>query len=113
MYKQVILVRKDLKLSKGKMAAQVAHAALNAYKKALKSNKEWVKKWESEGEKKVVLGVSNLEELLGLYHKVELPKALITDAGHTELPPGTVTCAGFGPAPEEELDKYFGHLKLM
>ncbi|NPA86435.1 MAG: peptidyl-tRNA hydrolase [Candidatus Diapherotrites archaeon] len=113
--KQVILVRTDIKMGKGKTCAQVAHASLEAYKKALKERPEWVKTWESEGSKKVVLKVSGEQELLELYQRVskEVPAALIRDAGLTQLPPGTLTAAGFGPAPEEVLDRHFSHLKLL
>jgi PTH2 family peptidyl-tRNA hydrolase len=57
----------------------------------------------------------NLEELRELQHLAKvakLPNSLITDAGHTQLPPGTVTCLGIGPGPENAIDKITGHLKL-
>ena len=111
MYKQVIVVRKDLKMSPGKVAAQVAHASVESWKKADKKIKE---AWEKEGAKKVVLEVQSEEELLELKRKSKnLPTALIRDAGVTEVPPGTVTCLGIGPASEEEIDKLTGHLKLL
>lgn len=111
--KQVIVMRTDLKMGKGKIAAQACHASLNSYKKASKRS---VRQWESFGQKKVVLKISSKEELLKLYHIIKesgLPCALITDAGHTQIEPSTVTCLGVGPAMDSEIDKLTGHLKLL
>ncbi len=113
--KQVILVRTDIRMGKGKTCAQVAHASLEAYKKALRERPEWVREWEAEGSKKIVLKVGSEKELLELYEKAskEVPATIIRDAGLTQVPPGTITAAGFGPAPDEIMEKFFGHLKLM
>ncbi len=102
-------------MGKGKIAAQVAHASLEAYKRTLKKHPEWVEEWEREGSKKIVLKVSSEKDLLDLYEraKKEVPAALVRDAGYTQVEPGTVTCAGFGPAPDEIMDRLFGHLKLL
>ncbi len=111
--KQVILVRKDLKLSKGKLATQVAHASVDA---TLKSNKLKVLTWRLQGMKKVVLKVENLKELLKykkLAEKEKLKTALIKDAGKTELKPGTITCLAIGPDKEEKIDKITGDLKII
>ena len=111
MYKQAIIVRKDLKMSAGKIAAQVAHASVEAWKKADKKIRD---AWEREGAKKVVLQAQNEKELLELKKKSgKLPTALIRDAGLTEIPPGTTTCLAIGPAREEEVDKLTGFLKLL
>ena len=115
-YKMVIAARGDIKLSPGKMAAQVAHAAVNCAFSAKKNHKDWFDDWYDEGQKKVVVKVKNLEELRELQmdaKHAKLPNPLITDAGHTQLPPGTVTCLGIGPAPESMIDKITGHLTLM
>lgn len=112
-YKQVLLVRKDLKLSKGKMSAQVAHASTESL---LRSHKDDVTAWRDQGMKKSVLGVADQKELLDLKQKAEdagLVVALITDAGRTQLEPGTITCLGIGPDTEEKIDKITGHLKLI
>jgi PTH2 family peptidyl-tRNA hydrolase len=113
--KQVIVVRKDLKLSKGKMAVHAAHASLAAYKIALKKYPEKVSAWELEGEKKSVLKIDDEKSLLELYEKIpkEIPKSLIRDAGKTHIEPGTLTCFAAGPWDDGELDKYTGHLKLV
>lgn len=111
--KQAIVVRTDLKMGKGKIAAQACHACLESYKKA---DKRKIREWEVLGQKKVVLKVSSEEELLELYHIIkqsDLPCCLITDAGHTQIEPTTKTCLGVGPGPDEEVDKFTGHLKLL
>ncbi|MCS7098023.1 MAG: peptidyl-tRNA hydrolase Pth2 [Candidatus Methanomethyliaceae archaeon] len=115
-YKQVVIVRNDIKMGKGKIAAQVAHAALASYMEAIKRRPNWVEEWLMEGQRKIILKINSLEELLEIKKRVEkegFPNSLITDAGLTELEPGTITCLGIGPAPSEELDKIIGHLKLL
>ena len=112
-YKQVILVRTDLKLPKGKLSVQVAHASLEA---ALKSSRSVMDEWRSDGGKKVVLKVADLNELNkyeALARKENLVAALITDAGHTTIPSGTVTCMGIGPDNEEKIDRVTGKLKIL
>ena len=111
--KQVIVIRKDLKMGLGKTIAQACHASLGAVKKVEKSILE---KWEEEGAKKVVVKVSSLEELLELYEKAKkskLPCFLVKDAGLTQLEPGTVTALAIGPAEDEKIDEITGHLKLL
>ncbi len=112
MIKQVIIVRSDLKMDKGKIAAQVAHASLDAYRKADPAVRE---KWESEGSKKVVLKVGSKEEMITIYNKIKnrFPCSLIKDAGRTQVTPGSVTALGIGPCKEEEIDRVTGGLKLL
>ena len=111
--KQVFLVRSDLKMGKGKIAAQVAHAAIECYKKA---SGEEIRRWESEGSKKIVLKVSNLEELMH-YRKIcasrKIKSCLIHDAGHTQVEPGSVTVLGIGPDDDGILDEITGSLKMI
>lgn len=112
-YKQVILVRQDLKLPKGKMAAQVAHASVEA---VLKSDKSLIKTWRSEGMKKIVLKVADLKELkryLAFANNSGLITALITDAGLTTIEPGTITCVAIGPDEESKIDEITKHLKII
>ncbi len=114
-FKQAIVIRTDLKMQKGKIAAQSAHASLAALEKTLEKKPGWVSEWKSRGQQKVVLKVESEKELLELFEKVKkiLPAALIKDAGHTQVAPGSATCIGIGPAPENELDKFTGKLKLL
>jgi peptidyl-tRNA hydrolase, PTH2 family len=112
-YKQVILVRNDLKLPKGKLAAQVAHASVEAVHR---SNKNIVQDWRAEGMKKIVLKVKNLEELYKYAQDAKesnLTTAIITDAGHTVVAPGTTTCMAIGPDIEAKIDKITGQLKML
>jgi PTH2 family peptidyl-tRNA hydrolase len=115
-YKQTIVVRADLKMGKGKLAAQSSHASLSAYNKVRKNNPEIARAWESEGQKKIVLKVNSESELYEFFQKGKdagIPCELIRDAGHTQLEPGTVTCLAAGPWDEKELDSVFGKLKLL
>ena len=112
-YKQVILVRQDLKLPKGKLAVQVAHASLDA---ASKSDKKLVEQWREQGGKKIVLKVADEKELFKYMSMLEnegIKVSLIKDAGHTVVEPGTITCLGAGPDSEEKIDKVTGNLKMV
>lgn len=111
--KQVILVRQDLKLPKGKLAAQAAHASVEA---VLKSDPKDVKMWRAEGMAKIVLKVKDEKELVAYFQKAkdeDLVASLITDAGRTVVAPGTRTCAAIGPADEEMIDVITGKLTLL
>jgi PTH2 family peptidyl-tRNA hydrolase len=113
MWKQVIVVRKDLRMSQGKLASQVAHASLEAYKA---TPFEGQLEWEAWGSKKVVLRVESLRGLIEIQkraNKAGLPYALIRDAGRTEVRPGTVTAIGIGPWKEDEIDKVTGDLRML
>ena len=112
-YKQVILVRKDLKMTKGKMSAQVAHASTEAL---LRSHKDDITAWRGQGMGKIVLHVADEKELFKYKQKAEdagLVTAMITDAGRTQLEPGTITCLGIGPDDAQKIDKVTGKLKLV
>jgi PTH2 family peptidyl-tRNA hydrolase len=115
-YKQVIVFRSDLKLSKGKTAVQAGHAAVSAAEEARKHRREWFEGWVEEGQCKIavrVKGEKELSELESVAKELELPCALIVDRGLTEIPPGTVTCLGIGPAPEARVDKLTGLFPLL
>ena len=115
-YTQNIVVRADLKISKGKLCSQVAHAAVSAAEEARRLKPSWWRGWLKEGQRKVVLKVGSLEELLEVKKvagELGIPTALVQDKGLTEVPPGTVTCLGVGPAPIELVDKVTGKLKLV
>ena len=112
-FKQCILIREDLKFSPGKLAVQVAHAAVLALEKA---DKTTAAKWRSEGQKKVVLRAEGLSVLFQIREEAEragLPCAIVADAGLTEIPPGTITALGIGPAQSKQMDKITGKLRLL
>ena len=112
-YKQVILVRKDLKLSKGKLSSQVAHGSTEA---TLMSEEAKVKSWQKHGMKKVILRTDNEEELLKykkLADEMKLVNYLVRDAGKTELKPGTLTCLAIGPDDSKIIDTVSGKLKML
>lgn len=113
--KQVIIIRADLGMGKGKIAAQSAHASVLALDKTRIKEPGWASEWETQGSAKVVLKVQNKEELVKLFEdmKKQLPCALVRDAGHTQVSPGTITCFACGPAPEANLNKYTSELKLL
>jgi len=115
-YKQVIVFRSNLRLSKGKTAAQAGHAAVSAAEEARKHRKEWFEGWSREGQCKIAVRVKNEEEMSELEaeaREMGLPYALVIDRGLTEVPPGTVTCLGIGPAPIEKVDKITRSLPLL
>jgi len=115
-YKMVIVTRKDLKLSPGKLAAQVAHAAVACTLQTKKSNPKWFNKWQSEGGKKVIVTVECLDDFYPLKEKakhLEIESAIIEDAGHTEIPQGTKTVLGIGPAPTNLIDQITSNLPLL
>jgi PTH2 family peptidyl-tRNA hydrolase len=112
-YKQCLIIRNDVKMSCGKRCAQAAHASIGAYNNADKSLQ---KSWLSEGQKKVVLRANDertLYELKVIAERVGISSSLIQDAGMTEIPPGTITALGLGPAKSEDLDKITGNLSLL
>jgi PTH2 family peptidyl-tRNA hydrolase len=115
-YKQVVAVRMDLNMSRGKIAVQVAHGSVSAAEQARVNNQAMWRTWLREGQKKVAVKVSSEEELIELRRKAishKLPHALIRDAGMTELPPGTLTVIGIGPAKSDIIDEVTGELKLL
>ena len=111
--KQVIIADESLKLPRGKLSAQVAHASVAGF---LTASKKQQKQWIEEGMPKVVLAADTEQEIIEYYEKAleaGLPVQLITDAGRTVIPEGTVTCVGIGPASAEDIDRITGHLKLV
>ena len=114
--KMVIVARKDLDLSKGKLAAQVAHAAVECVLKAQRHAEDELEAWLGDGAMKAVLKVASEKDLYPLKAAAEragLCTALIKDAGHTEIPAGTITVLGIGPGREAAVDGVTGHLALL
>ncbi len=112
----VLVTRDDLKLSKGKLAAQCAHAAVDCAMKAKRKAARLYERWNNVGARKIVVRADDESHLRQLYAKAleaSLVCSLIKDAGHTEIPPGTVTVLGIGPAPRAVVDVITGDLKLL
>jgi PTH2 family peptidyl-tRNA hydrolase len=109
---QYIIVNASLGMNKGKLSSQVAHASVSVLDKI---DSETIEEWKQNGMKKIVLKVKTTEELLELFEKTkkQLPCALITDAGKTQIEPGSKTCFACGPIEEKEGQKHFGKLKLL
>ena len=115
-FKLVIVIRNDLGMSCGKAIAQAGHAVFQSAEEARRTHPNWLRTWVREGQRKVALKAGSEEELMALKRKADslgLPNAVIKDLGLTELPPGTVTCIGIGPAPSNIIDKVTGNLKLF
>jgi len=111
--KLVVVVRKDIKMSKGKLAVQVAHAAVEC---VLLSRRDRVEEWRKEGAKKIVAKVEDLSALMELKREAEklgVTNYLVTDRGLTEFKEPTITCLGLGPWDEDMLDRLTGGLKLV
>ena len=112
-YKQVILIRHDLKLPTGKACAQAAHASVEA---VLKSDSTVVKSWRKEGMAKIVLKVKDEKELITYFQKAKdsgLISSLITDAGRTVIASGTNTCVAIGPDKSAKIDLITKNLPLF
>ncbi len=114
-HKMVLVIRRDLKLSHGKMAVQTCHAAVTCALESKKKGK-YFNEWYREGQKKVVLKCDDedhMDFLKDVARKNGLVAHIITDAGLTEVPPGTRTCLGIGPGPNALVDKVTGELSLL
>lgn len=114
--KLVLVVRTDLKLSKGKTCSQVAHAAVACFKTAMESNSSLANKWLFIGQPKIVLKAESLSQLEDLQRQAQesnVISALVKDAGRTQITPGTVTVLGLGPDYDEKLDAIVKDLKLL
>ena len=115
-YKMVIVTRSDLILSPGRLAAQVAHAAVVCALDTKKNNSKWFYNWQLEGAKKAVLKVDSEKEFYPLKKKAEGLKIvayIISDAGQTEIPEGTKTVLGIGPAHNNIIDQVTGNLPIL
>jgi PTH2 family peptidyl-tRNA hydrolase len=111
--KQVIVVNEALKLPRGKLAAQAAHASIAAF---LAASEETRQVWLNRGMTKIVLKTDQEADLINLYDLAlsrNIPAQLISDAGRTVVPAGTVTCLGLGPASDAEIDELTSSLKLL
>ncbi|MCJ1230356.1 hypothetical protein MMC12_007029 [Toensbergia leucococca] len=116
--KLVLVVRTDLGMGKGKIAAQCSHATLACYKNFLSHapKSPLLRRWEQLGQAKVALQVKNEEELETLQAQavsLGLCARVIHDAGRTQIASGSATVCGIGPGPKSVIDRVTGHLKLL
>jgi len=116
--KMVFLVRTDLQMGKGKVASQVAHAALQLYKQATKRRHPYLNMWLTMGQPKVVLKVDkNCEEELNIVYSDALDQGLnackVFDAGRTQIECGSLTVVGIGPEKAKIIDEITGKFKLL
>ncbi len=115
-HKLVVVVRGELRLTAGKAAVQVAHAAVLLARRAESQDRREFEAWWAGGQRKVALEVATLADLEELERRARaegIPTAWVEDAGFTEVPPGTRTCLGLGPAPDRRLDPITGKLALL
>ena len=111
--KQVIVVNEALRLPRGKLSAQVAHASVSAL---LTASHDDLRQWLDEGMPKVVLRADDVTQLMDLERQATdagLPAVVIRDAGRTVVAPGTATCLGIGPANDAAIDALTGTLRLV
>lgn len=124
-FKQVIVIRKDLNMRKGKMIAQGAHASMAAILNIAQQtddglfipydNRYWY--WITGRFKKIVVSVSSEKELLEIYEKTKnahILSSLILDSGLTEFHGNqTYTAVAVGPDVSEKIDFFTSHLPLL
>lgn len=113
--KLVLVINNDLKMGKGKIAAQAGHASVTATLKAGEHRPATLDSWLHSGQKKVCLK-SNYDDLIELESKGKsngIQTVRITDAGKTQIPSGSLTVIAFGPDNEDKLHDLTGHLKLL
>ncbi|XP_031636167.1 probable peptidyl-tRNA hydrolase 2 [Contarinia nasturtii] len=111
-----LVVRNDLKMSPGKIAAQCAHAAVMCYEKAAKAKPEHLNAWIHLGQPKIILRVSTqgeIEYLAKIANEKQIVNGLVRDAGRTEVLAGTVTVVGIGPDTKAKVDEVTKKLKLL
>ncbi|EPE07765.1 peptidyl-trna hydrolase 2 [Ophiostoma piceae UAMH 11346] len=120
----VLVVRTDLGMTKGKIAAQCGHATLACYKVLRKAAErdptsgagKLLQRWERRGQAKIALqakGEETLMTLMATAHSLGVTAEVIADAGRTQIESGSFTVLGVGPAPKSLVDKVTGHLKLL
>lgn len=116
--KMVIVVRKDIQMTPGKIAAQCSHAAVECYRQSAKHSRLQLlsKKWLLYGQPKIILKVYSEKEILDIHQRARsagLVTAKIADAGHTQVCSGTITAVGIGPALIADIDKITSKLKIL
>lgn len=115
-YKMYVIVRSDLGMESGKIAAQAGHAFLGAYRNALKSRPNAVESYNQTNETKIALRIKGLVQLMKVHNTLmntNFPFVLIKDAGHTVFDEPTITCIGLGPVRESEVTDFIKRLQLL
>ncbi|GAA5827733.1 hypothetical protein JCM5353_002286 [Sporobolomyces roseus] len=114
--KLVLVVRTDLNMNKGKIAAQCGHATLACYKSLNRSNPGLVNHWERTGQAKIAVKCDSedeLELLQATAKSLGICARSIQDAGRTQVAAGSTTVLGIGPAPVRIVNQVTSHLKLL
>ncbi|KAK7694372.1 hypothetical protein QCA50_001558 [Cerrena zonata] len=114
--KLVLVVRTDLNMTPGKIAAQCGHATLACFKAMQKTNPQIIKQWERLGQAKIALRASSEDELIELEaiaKSLNLCARPVIDAGRTQVAPSTRTVLGVGPAPASLINQVTGKLRLL
>ncbi|MBL6747400.1 MAG: aminoacyl-tRNA hydrolase [Candidatus Poseidonia sp.] len=114
--KLVCVVNQGLKMGKGKLAAQVGHASVEALLKTGVSHPQHVDAWLATGQKKICVKVPGDEVMNELQEQAirrSIPSLIVRDAGHTQIPQGSQTVLALGPYDEDVLDLLTGDLKLL
>ena len=114
--KMVFIVNHGLKMGKGKIAAQVGHGAVKATLDAANRHPLLVESWLTSGQKKICVkgdNAAHLETLEREAQRLKIPTARIHDAGHTQIPSGSLTVVALGPADPSQLEPITGPLKLL
>jgi len=114
--KMVLVLRGELRLTAGKSAVQAAHAAVMLVLAQQKRKGDSLEQWLRAGQKKIAVVSPTLDDMVQRQVRASragIPSVWVDDAGFTEVPPGTRTCLGLGPAPSVEIDKITGDLPLL
>lgn len=114
--KMVFVINHELKMGKGKIAAQVGHAAVKATLKSGETRPELLDAWLSTGQKKICVKADDARQIEQIEQEAKQHNVLsskIHDAGHTQIPAGSLTVLALGPDENEKLDALTGELKLL
>lgn len=130
--KMVLVVRKDLQMGVGKVAAQCSHAAVGAVdmirsgmsanganedvQARIELHQRWLDAWFVMGSAKIVVQAQSENELNEIQNRAQaagIPSFLVEDAGRTQVASGTRTVLSVGPGPKSQVDALTGHLKLL
>ena len=114
--KLVLVVNEELGMTAGKIAAQCSHATLAVYQSLGPNHRAVLRRWESEGQKKIALkcrSATELRQLATSAKAARLPHFVVEDAGRTQVAAGSCTVIAIGPAPESAVNAVTGALRLL